>query len=288
MPIAWDGPYCPYIHGCNDDRRPQPWRLPHRRLAHYVLVTSLDGPEAITVDGRAAAVPRGGSYLIAPGQLHDLSSPGNRVVWVHFDLRWDAKREEHPYAGAYEPELGRRAKFLQPSSREVYGVDLPVLAPEELGPELRAGMPRIIGSWQRGGPIGVLEATHQLAGLLLSWVGLVSRARGDDASDEARIARAEAVAARSLGSDFGVDQFAAVAGWSRSRFSAVFSRLRGLSPGDWLRRERMRSAAALLARPELTVAAVGALVGYADPTVFGRVFRAHHGKTPGGWRAGRG
>ncbi len=289
MPIAWDGAYCPFVHSCDDSRRPDPWRLPKRRLAHYLLVTSLEGPEELVVDGRSVAVPEGATYLIRPGVLHDLSAPrGNRPAWVHFDVQWDPKRVHHPHAAAYDSELGARAKLLQPQPVDVWGLDLPVLTPSELWPIFADGIGRIIAAWQRGGRIGVLEAAHLLGGLMLNWVGHARRGDAGDASDaEARVARAEAVAARSLGSGFGVDEFAAASGWSRSRFCAVFTALRGRSPGDWLRGERMRAATSLLARPELTVSAVGSLVGYADATVFGRVFRAHHGRSPGAWRRRR-
>jgi AraC-like DNA-binding protein len=286
MPIAWDGPFCPYVHCADDSVRPRPWRLPHRRLAHYLMFTSMDGPEEDVIDGRTVVVPEGATCLIPPGALHDLSSRANRPVWVHFDLRWDPHRAQHPYAGDYEADLGRRRRFLQPSPQELFGMDLPLFAPDELTPLFHATMPRIVAAWQRGGRIGLLEARHLLAGLMLSWVGHALREQ-DAGDDQARVARAESVALRSLGAAFGVDEFAAASGWSRSRFCAVFARLRGASPGTWLRRERMRSAASLLARPDLTVAAVGALVGYPDPTVFGRVFRSHHGMTPGEWRERR-
>lgn len=289
MPLAWDGPYCLFLHACDDSSRPRPWRMPQRRLAHWLLVASLEGDERITVDGRDFAIPRGGGYLIQPGALHTLTSAqGNRPAWVHFDVAFDARRIAHPHAGPYESELGRRASLLQPSAVDTWGVDLPVAVPPELAPMVATSIPRMVHAF-RSGRVGVLEATHLLSGVMVALVAWAWRGRDDGAQGaEARIARAEAIAERSLGADFGVDEFAAAAGYSRSRFSAVYTRLRGISPGEHLRRSRMRAAEALLTRPELSVAAVGGMVGYPDATVFGRVFRSHAGATPGTWRRSRG
>jgi AraC-like DNA-binding protein len=286
--IAWDGPFCPFVHAADMQPRRHRWEIPQRRLAHYLLVTSLDGDEAIAVAGEGYRVPEGGSYLIQPGDLHDLGAErGSRPAWIHFDLRFDPNRRDHPHAGAFEAELGDRAPFLQPRCPEVFGVDLPVLAPPSIARLAREAVPRLIETWKRGSRLDVLAATHQLTGLLLTWVEHAWQASGSEPvlAVEARLARAEAAALRSLDTDFGVEDFALAAGLSRSRFCAVFAAHRGINPGGWLRRERLRRAEQLLERGDLPVARVGALVGYGDPTVFGRVFRAHAGMPPGAWKA---
>jgi AraC-like DNA-binding protein len=288
--IAWDGPYCPYVHVCDDSRRPWPWRLPNRRLAHYLLVVSFDGDERIEVDGRAYRIPAGGGYLIAPGQLHTLSSErGNRPAWIHFDVRFDPRRASHPYAGAYDAQLGPRARLLQPSPREVWDAELPVALPEPALPALRGAVPRVISAWQQGGPWRRWEASHELGGLLLQLV--MACVGGDRPAGEpvpVRLARAEAVARRSLGAEFGVAEFAAAAGYSRSRFCALYRANRGIGPGAFLRQCRLALGRELLRRRELTVRAVGGLVGYPEPSVFARAFHAAFGATPQAWRDGGG
>jgi two-component system response regulator YesN len=52
----------------------------------------------------------------------------------------------------------------------------------------------------------------------------------------------------------------------------------------FLRNERMQRAVELLSVTNRSAADVGVMVGYPDPTAFGRVFRAHTGKTPGQFR----
>lgn len=285
--LAWDGPYSPYIHAADDRPRQIAWGIPQRRLAHYLLATSLLGSEHLRVDGKDHLIPLGSSYLIPPGALADVGSiAGNTPVWIHFDVRFDERRKDHPHAGAYESELGERAALLQPAPMEVWGVDLPIVIPPALTQLFRDGVPRLVRRWKDGSPIALLDATAQLASLLTTFVSHVWEASSTSPtlSLEARIARAESTALRSLDTGFDVEEFAAAAGYSRTRFSALYQQVRGTSPGAFLRSERLRLAETLLSRPDLPIAKVGELVGYPDPTVFGRFFRSHHQMSPGDWR----
>lgn len=278
------GPFTPFIHACDATARPRPWEIPRRRLAHWLAVTSLDGSERIVVNDTPYTVRSGETYLIEPGALHDLgSTTGNRPAWIHFDLRYDSRREEHPHAGAFESELGARAPLLQPDARATFGVPVPVLAPRGFTAVARDLVIRIIAAWRRGGPTDVWSAHHQLDALLLGWIEQLT-SRDASAESEQRLARAEAIALRSLHLAFDLRDFAAAAGLSRSRFCAVFHRRHGEAPALWLRRHRLERAKALLRRDDLPIARIGALVGYPDPTVFGRMFRTHTGVTPGVWR----
>lgn len=282
LPIT--GPFTPYIHACDATARPRPWEIPRRRLAHWLVVTSLDGSERIVVDDTPYTVRSGETYLIEPGALHDLgSTTGNRPAWVHFDVRFDPRREDHPHAGAFESELGARAPLLQPDARTTFGVAMPVLVPRGFAAVARDLVIRIIATWRRGGPTDVWSAHHQLDALLLGWIEHLT-SRDPTVGTEQRLARAEAIALRSLHLAFDLRDFASAAGLSRSRFCAVFAQRHHESPALWLRRHRLERAKTLLLRADLSIARIGTLVGYPDPTVFGRMFRAHTGLTPGAWR----
>ncbi len=286
--LLTDGPYCPFIHSADDSPRFRRWLLPQRRLTHYLLVTSIDGAEQLRMNGQSVTVPAGGSYLIQPGVLADIGSAGgNRPVWVHFDVRFDPRRGDHPQVNDYAAEYGIRARWLQPDASAMFGVELPAVIPAELAAEVRAEMVQLVAWWKQGGRVPVWRATHALAGVLLRLVEHAWRAAPPAAPvrDDERIQRAEAVALSQLDSDFSVDDFAAAAHLRRSRFCALYRRVRGQSPGAFLRGERLNRAEQLLARNDLTAAQVGALVGYRDPTVFGRAFRARHACSPAAWRA---
>ncbi|HEV8248301.1 MAG TPA: helix-turn-helix transcriptional regulator [Polyangiaceae bacterium] len=284
-----DAAYCPFIHAADDSPR-RSWAIPQRRLAHYLLVTSLEGSEELVVQGQPLLIARGASYLIQPGWLCDLASRGgNRPVWVHFDVIFEQRRREHPLVNAYNAELGPRESFLQPGSRETWGVELGVLVPAPLVRLYRERVVELVRTWKRGGPRATFSATCILGELLAALVEHAWQREEHPraASTAERLTRAESVAMRSLGVSFGLDEFAAAAGLSASRFSALYRRERGTSPGAFLRRARLKAAAELLLREALPVARVGVMVGYPDPTVFGRVFKGHYGVSPAAWRKRR-
>jgi AraC-like DNA-binding protein len=285
--LAVTGAYCPHIHESEDTPRRFRWTAPQRRLAHYLLVASLEGSEQITVDGVSLLVRPGQSYLIQPNVLVDLRSDrGNRPVWIHFDLLYSPLREQYRRAGDFDAELGDRRRLLQPSTKEVFGVDLPILVPTSLAPLFRDEMRRIARLWNEHDELSVFDATLGLSRLLYTWVSQRSQElqHKSPLSAIARIRRAEEVARGRLGSAFRVAEFAEAAGFGRTRFSMLYRDLRGVGPATFLRRERIRQACHLLRASDMPVGEVGARVGYAEPTVFGRVFRAHVGKRPSEFR----
>ena len=281
---------CP--HACDDTRRYRgrgacpiaAWRTT------LLVVTSFDGAERIEVDGRAHGIAGGGGYLIAPGQLHTLASERGKSpgTWNPTSGTCATTRAAPavPLCRRLRCRAGRGAPaLLQPSPREVWDADLPVALPAPAMAALRAAVPRVISAWQHASPWSRWDANHELGGLLLQLV--VACVGGDQPAGEpvqVRLERAEAVARRSLGAEFGVAEFAAAAGYSRSRFCAVYRANRGVGPGAFLRSCRLALARELLKRGELTVRAVGGLVGYPEPSVFGRAFRAAYGQTPQAWR----
>ena len=280
--LAYDGAYCPWIHGGDDSARPRPWTMLQRRLTFWLLVVSFDGGEELLVEGRPWRVEPGGAYLIQPGWLADLRSDGSRPAWLHFDLRFDPRRRAHPYAHPHDDDLAPRRQWLQPGAQETWGVDLPVLVPPALLPRFASDVPWIIRRWREGGRLAGLDAANRLSSLLLTLVEHCEGARAADPRE--RIARAEALARTSLDTGFGLDEFAAAAGYRRSRFSELYHAVRGTTPAAFLKAERVARAKELLERGDLPIARIAALVGHPDPTVFGRIFREATGMTPGAWR----
>ncbi len=290
-PLCRSGPYSVFIHHADDAPRRRDWRIPHRRLEYWLLVVSLGGEERIRVDGVDYPVPAGASYLIQPGQLHDLGSQrGNIPVWLHFDLLFDPRRAEpRRFGGPYDSELGERVVHLQPDAGRLWGVELPVLVPAPLDAVCREEIPMAVREVRAGLP-GRLMAEARLAMLLARLVGQVwERTAGQRPDDDLdRLTRAEAVARHRLDTGFGLEAFAAAAGLGRSRFCQLYARLRGEAPGAFLRRERQTRAESLLRSTDLPLAQIANLVGFRDATVFVRAFRRARGITPGAWRSAPG
>lgn len=290
--IAVSGPYRIHILFADDAPRLEAWEKPCRRLTWYLLVLCMDGVEEIEVEGKRYLIQEGESYLIPPGVLSSLSSRlGNRPNWIHFEVCWSERSGRHPDAISYAEDWEQRSSHSQPSPIDTWGVDLPVRIPRDLGHLFAETVPGIISHWKRGMPTDILRAEQDLAGLLLSLVeaaGSKSPANLRKTNAEDRFRHAERLARENLGSSFGVTEFAAAAGLSRSRFSVLYREKTGVSPGKFLRDLRLNRAETLLRDTDLPVVDIAALVGYTDPSVFGRVFRQARGISPAEWRKQKG
>lgn len=280
--------FCPWIHLASARPRLHPWLSPGRLLTHWLAVLSDQGAERIVVDGQSYDMPSGSTYLVQPGSVAELrSAVGNRPVWAHFDLAYDPDRGGHPQVHAHAPALGARAPWLQPRAPAVLGVDLPVPVPAALQARFRAGLPDIVARWERGDALSVRRAAHDLGDLVLA---VAERVRGDVAvamPADQRLRRAEEALRAGLALGAGLEAMAAAAGLGRSRFCELYARQRGVSPGAFIRAERLARARDLLAGSDLPIAEIARQVGSADATVFGRFFRAAAGATPSAWRAAR-
>ena len=71
---------------------------------------------------------------------------------------------------------------------------------------------------------------------------------------------------------------------SPSRYSAVFRSCMGVSPQGFLTYLRIKNAADLLCRTDLSMAQVAQAVGYDDPLYFSALFRRKMGMAPSRYR----
>ncbi len=74
------------------------------------------------------------------------------------------------------------------------------------------------------------------------------------------------------------------AGLAEAHFARAFRNSTGLTPGNAIRARRMKAACTLLAETNLPVLEISAVIGYADPGFFARIFRREFGVTPASWR----
>jgi len=73
-------------------------------------------------------------------------------------------------------------------------------------------------------------------------------------------------------------------GLSPTRFHVVFRNATGRAPMDYVRHLRVQRAQRLLLETALTVAEVGAHIGYHDPFHFSRMFKSAVGQSPASYR----
>jgi AraC-like DNA-binding protein len=81
-----------------------------------------------------------------------------------------------------------------------------------------------------------------------------------------------------------VEKVAKACALSRSHFSRAFKNSTGLSPHDWLRREKLSKAEQLLKDRRLTINQIALECGFADQSYFTRLFRRVKGVSPRRWQ----
>lgn len=105
-----------------------------------------------------------------------------------------------------------------------------------------------------------------------------SRGRADP------IAEVQDYLRQNLAEHIGVDQLAAMAGFSVSHFSALFRKASGFGALEYQTRLRMSLARQLLDTTDRTVTSIARQVGYSDPMYFSRQFRRIHHLSPTQYR----
>lgn len=205
-------------------------------------------------------------------------------------------------AGLQQLPVLRDLLWTGPAARAPHGVELTQVVPEaadeaieeiaKLEQELsRPGA----GRWEPGarpgsarkGP-GPALGSGRVLGRLVTVLGVLADGRvGERAVEQvvhpavvATVARLEGAIAEA----WSLDELAQAVSLDPAYLSRLFRRHTGLSPLNFLARQRAERAAVLLAQTDLPAARVGAAVGWSDPTYFARRFRALVGSTPTEYR----
>ncbi len=79
-------------------------------------------------------------------------------------------------------------------------------------------------------------------------------------------------------------ELAEKAGYSKSRFSHLFSEITGTTPKQYLNNVRLQVSCELLSTG-LTVAEIADRCGFNDPLYYSRIFKKKYGLSPTGYRA---
>ncbi|MFA7345681.1 MAG: AraC family transcriptional regulator [Terrimicrobiaceae bacterium] len=78
---------------------------------------------------------------------------------------------------------------------------------------------------------------------------------------------------------------ARLAGLSTDYFTRQFKHSFGVSPREWMVRQRLRQAAGLLAETDERISEIALRLGYPDVFLFSRQFKAGFGSSPQHWRS---
>lgn len=88
--------------------------------------------------------------------------------------------------------------------------------------------------------------------------------------------------------DITLEELAGMSGVSMQHFCRLFKAKFGLRPMEYIALKRIGHAKSLLESTDESIAHIGELSGYSDPTYFGIVFRRHEGISPSRYRAQHG
>lgn len=115
-------------------------------------------------------------------------------------------------------------------------------------------------------------------------ISLARRTNGSGDVDANQLKRSLSYINSSYNTDIRIPTLAAMENLSVSRYNAVFKKLMGVSPTEYIIKMRISSASELLIGTDLPIKEIARLVGYADPHFFSRVFKSHKSVSPAEYR----
>jgi AraC-like DNA-binding protein len=115
--------------------------------------------------------------------------------------------------------------------------------------------------------------------------GISSRAENPSSSTVARVTRSVRAIERRPDSALGLGGLARAAGLSPYHFLRTFERLTGITPHQYVRRARLRDAAARLVANGEKVLDIAYNCGFGDVSNFNHAFRNEFGRSPLDWKA---
>lgn len=238
---------------------------------HYLFHYILSGKGILYVDdsdGHTSSfeLDAGRGFLIYPGQVTMYVADGEdpwEYVWVLFD-------------GLCVPDLLQRTELSKA---------MPVYQTQQT--DLRDKMAASL--------LDLCERTdaptlHTIASLYSFAAYLIDSAKGGHAVAGRRIRdRYIRIALdyieRNYSTKVRIEDIASECGIDRSYFGKLFHAVMGQSPQSFLLQYRMMRACSLLQETDMTIASVGAAVGYDNALHFSRAFKNQQGMAPREWRA---
>ncbi|WP_235886259.1 helix-turn-helix transcriptional regulator [Paenibacillus cymbidii] len=252
-----------------------------RRFDVYDLLIVKEGALYMSDERAAYEVGAGGLLALEPGVMHWGHKPCEtltEIYWVHFrhpaPLR-SLPGDEVPWTHA----LRRGTDIdLNPSAQTLY-------VPKYAHIDLSGLLPVLDRMVEQHHHLTVENALELQAGLAQLLVKLQEAAGARRLSPSAALsARIEAYLRQHAEEPFDAEELANALHFHFDYLSRCLKRHTGLSPLQYVLRQRMAKARSLLERTELSVREIGEQVGMAETNYFIRAFRKQVGMPPAQYR----
>jgi len=238
--------------------RPQ-WSIPERCMRRYNLIVLLGGEMTATIDGVQYTLREPGDYaLFAPGTVHRAETNPRNLMHC-YSIEFGLRLFDEPY---------------RPESCPIPPVGH-LHAPDRVIKE----MSEIVHLW-RHRPLGYPLRVRGLVASVLFDLFQQAHLEGVDKHKVRLVENAARYIRQNYARPIKLADIAAVVNFSPVYFGAVFRRVAGRTPIDYLNQTRVQAAQELLLSPTLSVAEVAQRVGIGDPSYFARLFKKYTGLSP--------
>ena len=277
-----------------------PWNLelPERPYALFHYLSRGSATLALE-EGRDLDLSEGDFVVVTRGEPHTIYSDRQAEPLSILDIdRPSARLGVVRHGGGAQPVSTMICGNFT-VSRPSYGALLELLPPVLLlkptadGGWLEATLQRMVSELaveRPGQAVALSRLTEVLfVEVLRSWIKTVSPGEGGwlGAMADPHIGPALRLMHEHLDRPWSLHDLGRRVGLGRSAFSARFTKLVGQPMHRYLIAHRMMEAAFLLEASDEPIARIASRVGYETAAAFSKLFRRHHGLTPGRYRAAR-
>ncbi|BFT70336.1 helix-turn-helix domain-containing protein [Paenibacillus sp. P36] len=257
----------------------KPWSSPERRLLDYLLVYIQEGTCCFHVDHKKYMFNAGQFCLVQLGSLLSLEGLTNTVTpYIHFDLSFNPEREHSFPTRPGQIDLSAYQHLLQPTIRDLYGVEMPVQVEPSKPLKLKETLLQVIEQAEKQDPLIQLKTQHLVTEIILS---LLETYYQEPYTTSQSFDWITSYFSHHLSDPISLADMAARANLSISRFSMVFKQRYGISPHQYLMNMRVNHAKELLTHTDLSQESIASYCGFADLHHFSKTFKKRTGLTPG-------
>ncbi|KKO52141.1 AraC family transcriptional regulator [Paenibacillus sp. DMB20] len=269
------------VTGCHFDIKPPGWHYPRHHHQLFELLFCLEG-EVVQEISRETIILRPGEWLLIRSGVRHQSFNASEVPYGYFNIHFDLD----------DPEIRSMlasAPYRHISSRQAERTKLPdcIRELESIAERNQTGQGADKAQELRFEDKLLLQSCtlliiHQVLGLLRE-----APARFDPVSSRQGSLPATDVAhaieerlSRAMDEQASVSGVAKEFNLSRSQCSKLFSKVYGLSPRQYISRQKLNSAKELLTNTNLPITDIAERLGFRSASHFSRQFRRWTGQSP--------